>query len=231
MQIKKPYLLDAFALKVIAIIAMTVDHVGAFLYPDDLWFRIVGRLTIPIIAFLIVEGYHHTTNIKRYLIRLFSFALLAQPIYLLMFSSGLNVLFDLLIGLGVILVIDQYKLGWLKYLFLVLVSLIAISISLDWWHLAILMIFIFHQWRGHFKAITFGIVTLFTVNFLLFALFANNIADKSLLLTHTTNLYCIAALPLIYLYNGARGKDYRYFFYLYYPIHLLVIYLIKINCF
>lgn len=224
-------ILDAFTLKVIAILAMTIDHIGAFLYPEDLWFRIVGRLTIPIIAFLIVEGYHHTSNIKRYLLRLFGFALLAQPVYWLMLSSGLNVLFDLLIGMGVTLIIDRYKLGWLKYLFVACVSLIAIYISLDWWHLAILMIFIFNQWRGNFKAIAFGILTLFTANYLLFALVANTTANQSVLLTHTTNLYCIATLPLIYLYNGVRGKDYRYFFYLYYPSHFLFIYLIKINCF
>jgi len=236
LQIKKPYLLDAFVLKVIAIVAMTVDHIGAFLYADDIWLRIIGRLTIPIIAFLIVEGYHHTSNIKRYMFRLFGFALLAQPIYLLAFEHGLNVLFDLFIGLGAILIIDKFKLGWWQYPFIAIVSLIAIGISLDWWHLAILMIFIFHRWRGNFKAITFAIVALFTTNFLLFRVVADITGNESLQITHTTNLYCIAALPLIYLYSGARGPyssgpDYRYFFYLYYPAHLLAIYLIKINYF
>src|SRR5690348_14356967 len=114
MQIKLN-LLDAFTLKGMAIVAMTVDHVGAFLYPDNIWLRIIGRLTIPIIAFFIVEGYHHTSNIKRYMFRLFGFALLAQPIYLLAFSSGLNVLFDLFLGLSVILTIDKFKLGWWQY--------------------------------------------------------------------------------------------------------------------
>lgn len=228
MQIK-PNLLDAFTLKGMAIVAMTVDHVGAFLYPDNIWLRIIGRLTIPIIAFFIVEGYHHTSNIKRYMFRLFGFALLAQPIYLLAFSSGLNVLFDLFLGLSVILTIDKFKLGWWQYPFLAIVSLIAIGISLDWWHLAILMIFIFHRFRGNFKVITVLIVALFTVNYLLFRLIANMTGNESLLITHTTNLFCIAALPVIYLYNGARGRDCRYFFYLYYPAHLLTIYLIKIN--
>lgn len=229
----QPGFLNAFTLKVIAITAMTLDHIGAFLYPDDLWLRVIGRLTIPIIAFLIVEGYYHTSGIKRYMLRLLVFAVLAQPVYLMAFGNGLNVLFDLLTGLSAILIIDRYKLGWWRYPFIAIVSLIAIAISLDWWHLAILLIYIFHEWRGNFKALTFAIATLFILNFLLFKWLADSTGNASLQITHATNLWCIATLPLIYFYNGARGKfkglDYRYFFYLYYPAHLIIIYLIKIN--
>ncbi|MBA3695461.1 MAG: hypothetical protein H0W85_01530 [Methylotenera sp.] len=210
---------------------MTIDHVGALLYPDNIWFRLIGRLTIPIITFLVVEGYHHTANIKRYMFRIFCFALVAQPIYLLAFSDGLNVLFDLLVGLSVILIIDKFKLGWLQYLLLGFVGLTAIAISLDWWHLAILMIFIFHQLRGNFKGIALAITALFIANFLIFGIIANITRNESLQITHTINLACIAALPLLYIYNGSRGADYRYFFYVYYPAHLLTIYLIKINFF
>lgn len=87
-------LINAFTLKFIAITAMTLDHIGAFLYPDEMRFRVIGRLAMPTLAFLLVEGYHKTSNIKRYLFRLYGFAILAQPIYILAFSNGLNVLFD-----------------------------------------------------------------------------------------------------------------------------------------
>lgn len=227
----KSQLINAFTLKIIAITAMTLDHIGAFLYPDEIGFRVIGRLAMPIIAFLLVEGYHNTKNIKRYLLRLFGFAILAQPIYILVFSSGLNVLFDLFVGLGVILIIDKYRLGWLQYPFVGVICILAISIALDWWHLAILMILIFHQLRGNFKGIAWAISALFIANFLLFFLYATLTGNGSHLLTHAVNVACIAALPFLYTYNGMRGLDYRYFFYLYYPAHLLVIYLIKTNYF
>lgn len=223
--------LDAFSLKIIAITAMTLDHIGAFLYPEEIEFRVIGRLAMPIIAYLVVEGYHKTRNLKYYWLRLLGFALLAQPVYMLAFASGLNVLFDLLIGLSTILVIDQFRLGWVKYLLLVVICILAISIGLDWWHLTILMMFIFHQLRGNFRGIALAISALFIVNFLLFFMLSKITGDETYLVTHSVNVACIAALPLLLMYNGLRGLDYRYFFYLYYPAHLLVIYLIKTNYF
>ena len=103
---------DAFDLKLIAIAAMTVDHIGALIYPEALWLRIIGRLAMPIIAFLLVEGFHHTRHLGRYLMRLLIFALLAQPVYRLVFPHGLNVLFDLLVGLCVIWAVERIRSRW-----------------------------------------------------------------------------------------------------------------------
>ena len=105
--------IDAFGLKLIVIAAMTADHLGALIFPEALWLRVVGRLAMPIIAFLLVEGYHHTHHLGRYLLRLLVFAVLTQPVYRLVFPHGLNVFFDLLVGLCLIWAVQRIRSRWL----------------------------------------------------------------------------------------------------------------------
>jgi hypothetical protein len=215
--------IDAFALKMIAIIAMTIDHVGVLLYPDALWLRVIGRLAMPIMAFLVVEGYHNTTNLKRYLLRLLIFALIAQPVYRLAFPHGLNVLFDLLAGLCLIWLADRIRLPWVTYLLIVMVSIFGIAIELDWWHLGLLLIFIFHKTRGRFQYTFIAVSTLLVANLFVFAIVSAYTGNNSYVIINAINLGSILALPILFLYNGLRGFDYRYFFYTYYPMHLLIL--------
>lgn len=80
---KQGFGISAFWLKLLAIAAMTVDHIGYLFYPGVSWMRMVGRLTFPIMAFLIAEGYRHTHDLRRYETRLFVFALISMlPFYL-----------------------------------------------------------------------------------------------------------------------------------------------------
>ena len=223
LHLKSSHGIDAFALKMIAIIAMTIDHVGVLLYPDALWLRVIGRLAMPIMAFLIVEGYHNTTNLKRYLLRLLIFALIAQPVYRLAFPHGLNVLFDLLTGLCLIWLADRIRLPWVTYLLIVLAGIIGIAIELDWWHLGLLLIFIFHKTRGRFKSTVSILSALLVVNFFVFAIVTAYTGEDSYVIINAINLGSILALPILFLYNGLRGFDYRYFFYAYYPLHLLIL--------
>lgn len=215
--------LDALTLKIVAIVAMTVDHVGALLYPDALWLRVVGRLTMPIIAFLLVEGYHHTGNLTRYALRLLVFALIAQPIYRLAFPHGLNVLFDLLVGLGVIWAYDRLRFIWLQALLLACVCVLSVVVVLDWWHLGVLMIFVFHRTRGQFTRTAVAIGLLLAANAVVFAIASAKTGDPNYATINTINLGCLLALPVIHRYNGSRSKDVRYLFYAYYPAHLLAL--------
>ena len=206
---------------------MTVDHVGALLYPDVLWLRLIGRLAMPIIAFLLVEGYCHTHNIKHYMMRLLAFALLAQPIYLLAFQHGLNILFDLVIGLCLIWATDHIRSRWLESGLLVATCAAGIFANLDWWHLGILMIYIFDRTRGNFGRTSAALLSLLVLNFLVFYVISARTGNPNYLVTHAVNLGCFLALPLICRYNGKRGRDYRYFFYVFYPLHLLALYAVK----
>ena len=72
--------LSNFDLKILAIITMTIDHIGAIMYPNIDIFRIIGRVSFPIFAFLLVEGFKHTSNKHKYYIRLNLFAINTQPI-------------------------------------------------------------------------------------------------------------------------------------------------------
>ena len=59
--------LSSFWLKIIAVVTMVVDHVGMLLFPGNIMFRVVGRVSFPLFCFLIVEGFYHTKDIKKYL--------------------------------------------------------------------------------------------------------------------------------------------------------------------
>lgn len=226
MPVKTGLRFDAFDLKLIAITAMAIDHIGALVYPDAIWLRVIGRLAMPIIAFLLVEGYHHTRHLGRYLFRLLIFAVLAQPIYRLVFPHGLNVLFDLLVGLCVIWAVERIRSRWIVAALLFAVSIAGFYVTLDWWHLGVLMVFVFHATRGRFGWTVAVLASLLLVNAAFFAIISARTGDPSYQLINFINLGCILALPLLSRYNGRRGRDWRYLFYTFYPAHLLVIYAI-----
>ena len=215
---------DAFTLKLIAITAMAVDHIGAVIYPEALWLRVVGRLAMPIIAFLLVEGYHHTRHLGRYLLRLLIFAVLAQPVYRLVFPHGLNVLFDLLIGLCVIRAAEHLRSRCLVAGLLLAVGATGFYVTLDWWHLGVWMVYVFHATRGRFGQTVLVLALLLLANAVFFAFVSVRTGEPSYQLTNFVNLGCMLALPLLRRYTGQRGLDYRYLFYAFYPTHLLILY-------
>jgi hypothetical protein len=218
--------IDAFGLKLIVITAMTADHVGALLYPEELWLRLVGRLAMPIVAFLLVEGYHHTSRLGGYLLRLLVFAVLTQPVYRLVFPHGLNVFFDLLVGLCLLWAVQRIRSRWLTAALLLAVGAASFYVILDWWHLGIFMVYIFGATRGRFGWTVAALSGLLLANAGLFAVVSARTGDSSYQLINFINLGCLLALPLLARYNGQRGRDCRYLFYAFYPAHLLAIYAI-----
>lgn len=81
--------MSAFTLKLIALVTMIIDHVGAIFFPQFIWLRYIGRLSMPIYAFLLVQGYMHTRNFNRYALRMGIFALLSEVPYDLLFQGTL----------------------------------------------------------------------------------------------------------------------------------------------
>jgi len=100
-------------LKVIAMVTMLVDHIGYLFFPSMMIFRTIGRIAFPIFAYLIGIGYHHTSSLKKYMLRLFIFALVTQIPYsffnrtLVFEPFNLNILFTLLLGLAFIHLIND----------------------------------------------------------------------------------------------------------------------------
>ena len=112
---KKLKILNSNVLKIIAMILMLLDHLWATFVPDNQWMTLVGRMAFPIFAFLIVEGYFHTSDYKKYIKRLLIFGLISEIPFNLIYAGSLifpfhqNVMFTLALGLLIISEIDKIK--------------------------------------------------------------------------------------------------------------------------
>ena len=227
--------LSGSTLKLIAIITMLIDHIGAaviarlliagqgseMLYKIYYAMRAVGRVAFPIFCFLLVEGFFYTGSRKKYALRLFGFALLSEIPFDLAFSGKIlefgyqNVFFTLLIGLLTIMLFDAVvkKQEWhpvLRSALLVIITFggmgAAYLLHTDYdakGVLAILVFYMTRQMRG--LQIVAGC------------------------LAFCWELPAIVAFIPIAFYNGKRGWNIKYLFYAFYPVHLLVLYLICVG--
>ncbi len=206
--------ISGFTLKWIAMVCMLTDHVGAVLFPQYIQLRIIGRLAFPIYCFLLVEGAVHTSDIRRYELRLLAFAALSEIPFDLAFYSGLsfshqNVFFTLFLGL---VVVEQYQKNRTKLssLFIFLTAMVLAEVlRTDYGAAGIVFILCFYLLHRHFFA---GQAVFAAMNFLMYGLSVQAYAGLSV-------------IPML-LYNGKKGPSMKYFFYLFYPAHLLAIRLI-----
>ena len=208
--------LDSFQLKCIAIVSMALDHTGAVLYPSQIWLRCLGRIAFPIFCFLIVEGFFHTHDVRRYMGRLGVFALISEIPYDLAFRgvpleyAHQNVFFTLLIGIGMMILLERNREWPVKAVILLLAMWLAVLIRSDYNFRGVLLIFVFYIFHeSRWLAVTAGGLWNF--------LYQGVIQKYGVL----------SVLPLA-LYNGERGRKMKYFFYIFYPAHLLILGMIRI---
>lgn len=201
--------MTGFQLKLLAMLAMTADHIGAVFFPEIPLLRWIGRLAMPVLCFFIGEGLRHTRSPRRYLLRLTGFALLSELPFDLAFYGGIewghqNVYFTLALGLLALWAIQSRGMeGWLLAL---TAALAAELLGCDYGMYGVLLILLldrFHSARSEQLA---GAALL-------------NLAFFGL----QTQTLSLIALPLLWLYNGKRGRDDQRLFYLYYPAHLCVL--------
>lgn len=201
--------MTGFQLKLLAMLAMTADHIGAVFFPEIPLLRWIGRLAMPVLCFFSGEGLRHTRSPRRYLLRLTGFALLSELPFDLAFYGGIewghqNVYFTLALGLLALWAIQSRGMeGWLLAL---TAALAAELLGCDYGMYGVLLILLldrFHRARSEQLA---GAALL-------------NLAFFGL----QTQTLSLIALPLLWLYNGKRGRDDRRLFYLYYPAHLCVL--------
>ncbi len=227
--------MTSFALKIIAIISMTANHAAHIFYPYlpyEAYFVmiLVGGITFPTMAFLLVEGYHHTSNVRKYGIRLLIFALIAQIPYMLFIDVEGNVLWTLLIGLIVLYLYDHMKNRALYWL--ICIALILVSYLCDWGIIGVLMVLIIRLVPNRRTGIIYAV---------LLVMLANGLPNLITTLS-TGNIWylpnalysfigCTAAAVMLCCYNGKRGRPLKYFFYVYYPAHILVLGIIKVLLF
>ena len=230
--------LSGNALKLIAIAAMTLDHVLWIVKPGyqyDWWLLLlhaIGRITAPIMWFFIAEGYVHTHNFKKYAQRLLLFAFISHFAYCFAFGISFlpfvksvfnqtSVIWSLFWGLMLIRLFDSDCKTWLKLL--LMVPILAVAFPSDWSCIATVAILYHWAKRESFaQRMTWMMIwtAMYAVIFFLFI-------DKAY---GVLQLCTVLSIPLLALYNGQRGswKGMKWFFYLYYPAHLVVIGILRL---
>lgn len=224
-------------LKGIAIAAMTLDHLVWTLYPgyDLHWFviaaHILGRLTAPIMWFFIAEGYHHTRNVKKYALRLFSLAFVSHFAYTFCFglplipSSVFNqtgVVWSLAWGLVLLWMVDDpHRKNWQKQLAVFAVCII--TFPSDWSCVAAMAVLFIGSNHGNFRT-QMGWMMVWS---LVYAAVYFFFIDKVYAIIQ---LFTCLSIPLLRCYNGQRGhwRGMGKLFYAYYPVHLFLFGLLRI---
>lgn len=210
-------------LKLIAIISMAIDHYGAIFAPNEIFYRYIGRLAFPIFCFLLIEGFIHTRNIKKYGQRLFVFALLSEIPFDLAFYGRIgfqhqNIFFTLFIGLVMMYLLDKSDSKSNKLSIVSIAMIAAFLLVVDYNIVGIIYILAFY--------LTKDMVRTKRIPILAIVLTATN-----LILANMTQQYSVLALPLLFFYNGKLGisnKVTKLLFYIFYPLHLGVFYLIQL---
>ena len=231
--------LNGNQLKLIAIIAMTIDHLTSVLSPGYgggaglLALHAIGRLTMPIMAFLVAEGYYYTRDVKKYILRLFLLSIISHFAYnfcfgipFVPFKTGVfnqtSVIWPYAWALVALEMQKSPRLKkWMKVALTLLIT--AITFPSDWSCIAVLVIIAFVKYRGNLKLQMRELIVYVACYALIYCIFVD--------LRFGLLQFCVAlaAIPL-YFYNGQRGewKGMRWFFYAYYPAHLILLGLLRI---
>lgn len=235
--------LSAAALHIIAMALMLMDHLWATLLPAQEWLTCAGRLAFPIFAFMTVEGYFHTRNLKRYALRLLLFALLSEVPFDLMYGGTWfypvhqNVIWTLLLGLlGIHLMetVRKKQKTWLYLLTALLVVLIGTVLGtlsmVDYYGTGVLTIFIFYFFRRRkWWCLAGQLLALYWVNVQLLGGLLYPVHIFGMEFEICQQGFALLALIPIWLYRGRQGyhsKPFQYACYAFYPVHMLILVLI-----
>lgn len=244
LQMRKGTFISANAIKYFAVFAMLIDHI-AWCFVDTnsilgIIMHLIGRMTAPIMTYFIVEGYHYTRNVNKYLARLAIFAAVSWIPFLFMeygtllpftfvdgnlyFNPAQGVIYTFFLTLLAMKTVHSQSLPKPAKVMLVIGLCLLSSIG-DWFFFPIIWALLLDKYRGNFKkqAAAFAISSLVLMTLMIMFLmdgFANNWFQYGVLL---------ALIPL-YFYNGEKGRGGRFnkwFFYVFYPAHLLILGILK----
>lgn len=235
----------SFSLHIMAMLFMLCDHVWGTLLTGHEWLTCIGRLTFPIFAFMIVEGYFHTKDLKKYVRRLLLFAILSElPFNLAIGGTAFyplhqNVLWSFLISIGLIHMLEKARTRqkiWLQVLAgvgaLLLACVLGLVTFVDYYHAGILTVLAFYFFRGRKWWQCLGqFLCLWWINLELLGGLVYHVSVFHMdLAIHQQGLALLALIP-IWLYRGKQGphsKALQYLYYGFYPAHLLILWLIRI---
>ena len=242
--------MDANQIKLLAILAMTIDHIAWLVFPGyskaplALLMHLIGRMTCPIMCFFIAEGYYHTRDLNRYTLRLFVFAVISHFAYIFasqdfvdarsfipFYYGGIlnqtSVMWSLAWGLVMLRVANSGRIAdRLKPLLIILIC--VVSFPSDWSCVASLCVLAFGTNRGDLKKQGLWLVIYVAIYAVVYC-FAIDVVYGLL------QMGVVLSLPILRCYNGQRGRDDRvnrvmkWLFYIYYPLHLAVIGFIQLQ--
>lgn len=232
--------LSAAALHIIAMTFMLMDHLWATLLPAQEWLTCVGRLAFPIFAFMTVEGYFHTHDLRKYLRRMLVFALLSEIPFDLMYGGTWfypvhqNVIWTLLLGLLGIHRMEKARKKQNPVLYALTVTLTVVLGAVlgtlgmvDYYGAGVLTMFVFYLFRGRKWWCFLGqLLALYWVNVELLSglMYPVHILGTEIELCQQ-GLALLALVP-IWLYRGRQGyhsRPFQYACYAFYPVHMLVL--------
>ena len=215
-------------LKIIAMLSMLIDHIGVTMFPNVMILRIIGRLAFPIFAYMIAEGCFHTKHKARYFFMIFGLGMICQLVFFFFMGSLYQgILMTFSFSIICIYAIDYYlkKREW-KSLSLMIFTVFSVSF------ISINLPMILNKTDFEFDYTALGIllpvVIYYSKNKLLKMLFTAVILILLSDIYFTYQLYSLLAIPLLLLYNGERGKyKLKYLFYIFYPLHLVIVYFLS----
>jgi hypothetical protein len=203
---------------------MVIDHIGLFFFPENFLFRTIGRIAFPLFAWLIANGAYHTKNINKYLYRLLAFAFISQIPFMMTnrlidpSSVALNIFFTLSIGLVAILFIKKtpMKIHWV--LISAVCAALATALGTDYGGFGVLSIVAFYIYFKNMKAMLISQIWIYVLMSLYFLYQGNALG--------LVEIFGLLALLAIAFYNDKEGPKMQYLFYLFYPVHYALIYLV-----
>lgn len=260
--IKKKKGVSGSTLKIIAIVAMLMDHIGAMVLGRMLsqadmlnimsstdvtvlleWMKeygvlfyvytvlrmVIGRVAFPIFCFLLVEGFQKTRDVKKYIFRLGIFALVSEIPFDLALTGNLfdfayqNVFFTLFLGVVVLAIMNQIQKLNIHKVVKVILSVIAVIagagiadvLNTDYYAMGVVFIVTLYLFRNHSVWRFFAGALVLLGGGILVGIGLSELAG-------------LIAFAFICFYNGERGLKLKYVFYLFYPVHLLVLYLLAV---
>ena len=236
----------SFMLHMMAMGFMFLDHLWATVIPGNQWLTDVGRLAFPLFAFMLVEGYFQTRDLKKYVTRLFILALVSQIPFNLITAGRIinpfeqNVIWTFLIGILLIHLNEkakEKKKTWLH----IIVAIVTIGLGFilgslamaDYYYAGVYIILVFYFFRGKKWWNYVGQVVFLTYIYLVLMQglsYEVNLFGSTYYLAHQ-GLGIFAQIP-IWLYRGKQGpynKGIKFLYYSFYPVHMLILSLIAIN--
>jgi len=212
-------------LKILALVAMTCDHVGKFLFPHVVWLQLFGRIAYPIFAYMIAEGCTYTKDRKSYLGLLALSAAVCQAVYLFVMHSLYQcIMVTFMLSVSLIFALDYAKAQKKTKGFFVAVGAalgvyvltevmpeVVPGFYIDYSFWGVMLPVFVYCVQGKWNKLGMAAIGLILLA-----------ADSNRL-----QWYALFAVPILALYNGERGKTrMKYLFYVYYPVHLAVVYLL-----